>query len=185
MIALADHLATAEQYVGTIPGAAERAMSRALNKASEAAKSSAVRTILSRYAAKASDVNGMITLTPSTPEKLEVQVKARSGSLSLGYFPHSPSTGGTGGPGRPALTAEIKRGDTKSIGGAFIANLNSGPRVMRRKPGGGIKGVYTIPLARMLGVESVRDAVEADAVRRVGEVLPAEIDRELKKAGAT
>lgn len=188
MILVAEQLDRAKVYLGSIPGAAERAMSRALNRAATSGRTEAVRAIGERYATKASSVRGMITLTTARPDRLDVAIKARSGSLALGYFPHDPSGIGTGGPGKPILTAEIKSGESKSVGGAFVANLSSGPRVMRRtgtlsangKPA--IESIFTVPLAVMLTAESVQAAVEDVVTAAVDQDLPRQIDREIATA---
>lgn len=177
----------AQAFLGAIPKAAEKATARALNKAAAAARDSAVDAITDRYAVRAADVREKITLTTATPDKLGVEVKARSNSLALGYFPHTPGEIGTGGPGRPVLRAEILRGGERSIAGAFLAPINGKPRIMIRTGGTTktgrtqIKSVYTVPMASMLGASSVRDAVEDRAAEVLDEQLEREIDRALKE----
>jgi hypothetical protein len=190
IIIAADEMARAVRYLIGIEGAAERAMSRALNASAVAGREEAVEAITGRYAARAEDVREMMHLVPSTVKSLETAIRARSGSLSVGYFPHRPSQPGTGGRGKPVLRAEIKRGQAKDFPGAFVAPLSSGNRVMTRtgkKTRAGraaMRSLYTIPLANMLGVPSVRIAVEEKALEVLGERLTVEIDRELAKAGA-
>lgn len=177
----------AERMLEGLPGAAKRAMARALNRAATAGRQAAVAAIVERYAVKTGDVRSKITLTKATAEELGVSVVARSGSLALGYFPHTPSRAGTGGPGKPSLTAEILRGASKPFGGAFIATINGKPRIMVRTGGktatgkSAIASVYTVPIASMLGAESVRAAVEERALAVLDERLDHEIDRELEK----
>lgn len=184
--ATTDQLARAQRHLADIPGAAERAMSRALNRAASAGRAEGIRAITDRYAARTGDVREMITLSSASPDDLEVTITARSRALSLGYFPHSPRAAGTGGPGRPALTAEIKRGERKDVGGAFVARLNSGMRIMQRtgeKTSAGkdaMRGLYALPLAEMLGVRGVREAVEEKAIATLDQRLTHEIDRELE-----
>ncbi|MEK0431302.1 MAG: hypothetical protein RL139_1106, partial [Gemmatimonadota bacterium] len=65
------------------------------------------------------------------------------------------------------------------------AELNSGRRIMirtGRKTASGksaMRSLYTVPLAVMLGVENVREAVEARAVEVLDQRLGHEIDRAL------
>lgn len=178
-------LERARTFLAGVPGAAEKAAARALNKAAAAARETAVTTIVDRYAVNAADIREKITLSTATPERLGVAVVARSGSLALGYFPHSPAEAGTGGPGKPVLHAEVIRGQERTVGDAFIATINGKPRVMIRTGGTSksgrtqIKSVYTVPFASMLGASSVRDAVEDRAAEVLDERLGAEIDREL------
>lgn len=178
----------AQDFLGTIPRAAEKALSRALNRAVMLGRDTAIAAIDQRYAVNPSDVREKITLTTATPDKLVVSIVARSGSLSLGYFPHSPIAAGTGGPGKPVLRAEVLRGKPKDVPGAFIAPINGKPRVMIRVGGktatgnAAIRSVSTVPIASMLGADSVEEAVHARMFAVLDEQLGREIDRELGKA---
>jgi hypothetical protein len=173
------------RFSRSIPGAAERATARALNRAATAAREAAIISIGDRYAVRPSDVREKVRLTTATPADLAVAVIAKSGSLSLGYFPHSPVAPGTGGPGRAQLHAEVIRGQERTVGGAFIATINGKPRIMIRTGGTTktgrtqIKSVYGPPIASMLGAESVRQAVEDKAQAALDAQLGVEIDREL------
>jgi hypothetical protein len=178
-------LERARAFLGAIPGAAERATARALNRAAHEGRESAIVAILERYAVSPSDIRERIKLTTATPQRLGVAVVARSGSLSLGYFPHSPVRTGTGGPGKQILRAEVLRGQQRGIAGAFIARINGKPRIMIRTGGTTktgrtqIRSLYTVPFASMLGASSVVDAVEDRAVAVLDVQLEREIEREL------
>lgn len=188
MIAAEAQLERAERMLGGMPGAAAKAMARALNRAAVAGRQAAVTAITERYAAKAADVREKISLTDATPDQLGVSVIARSPALSLGYFPHSPTRPGTGGRGKPTLRAEVLRGSKKPVAGAFVATINGQPRIMIRtgaKTAAGkaaIKSVYSTPIAVMLGAESVREAVEARALDVLDDRLEHEITRALGEA---
>lgn len=163
-----------------MPGAAARAMARALNRAAVAGRQAAVEAITERYAVKASDVRAKIDLSTATPEHLEVAVRVKSPALALGYFPHTPARAGTGGRGKPPLRVEVLRGRQRAVRGAFIATINGKPRVMMRTGEGvggreSIASVYSVPMAVMLGAPSVR----ADVERRALEVLDERLDHEL------
>lgn len=178
----------AVDFLGTIEGAAERATARALNRAAVAGREAAIRSIDARYAVQPSDVRDKVALVQASPASLSVQVVAKSPALSLGYFPHTPTAPGTGGPGRPALRAEVMRGQQRAIPGAFVAAINGKPRIMIRTGGttrtgrSQIKSLFGPPIAVMLGADSVREAVEARAHAVLDEQLGAEIDRELGRA---
>jgi len=181
-------LERARVFLGTIAGAADKAASSALNRATAAGREAGIKAIVDRYAVRPSDIREKVTVTTSKPDQLEAAVVARSGSLALGYFPHTPTLAGTGGPGRPALRAEVLRGQERNVRGAFVATINGRTRIMMRTGGttasgkSAIKSVYTVPMAAMLGADDVRAAVEARAVGVMGEVLDREIDRALGKA---
>lgn len=188
ILAATDQVERAERYLAGIPGAAARAMSKAMNRAAGSARAEAVRAITARYATRTTDVRNMIKLSTSTPDRLEVAITARSSALSLGYFPHTPKKPGTGGPGRPALRAEIKRGAGKEVRGAFVVRVNSGLRVMTRtgqktsSGRDGMRSLYTIPLAEMMGRPDVREAVEEAVIETLDRRLSHEITRELEAA---
>jgi hypothetical protein len=182
---VAQQLERAEDFLRTIPGATEKATAACLNRAAAAGREAAVAAIGDRYAAQASDVRQVVTTRAASTDQLQASVMARSGPLALGYFPHTPTEPGTGGRGRPVLRAEILRGQSREVGGAFIARIGGKSRVMirtgrfttgRRE---GIKSVYSVPLASMLGAESVRDAVDAAAAAAFEKTLDREIDRAL------
>ena len=117
-------LERASTFLAAIPAATERAAARALNRAAAAARDQAVTSIVERYAVNASDIRGKITQAMASTDRLTATLNARSGSLALGYFPHTPTEIGTGGPGRPNLRAEVLRGQERSIGGASIPCRN-------------------------------------------------------------
>lgn len=175
-------------FLAAIPGAAEKAMARALNRAAAAGRESAIKSIVGRYAVSAGDVREKVTVTTASPGRLGVSVVARSGPLALGYFPHTPVAAGTGGRGRPVLRAEVLRGQEKAVPGAFVANINGKPRIMFRTGGrsatgkSAIKSVSSVPLASMLGAITVRAAVEQRALEVLDQELGREIDRELGRA---
>jgi hypothetical protein len=178
-------LERARDFLATIPGAAEKACASALNRASAVAREEAIKAITDRYVVRPSDVREKITLSPATVNKLTVSVVARSGPLSLTYFPHSPIHIGTGGRGKPTLRAEVLRGQEKEVGGAFIASINGKPRIMMRTGGrtathkAAIKSVPAVPIASMLGATSVEAAVQDRALAVFDDHLGREIDRAL------
>ncbi len=171
-------LERARDFLVAIPGATEKATARALTRAATESREVAIQAITDRYNVKPSDIRSKVTTTPASVDVLQSKVLARSGALALSYFPHTPVAIGTGGPGRPALRAEILRGQERSVPGAFIAPINGKPRVMIRS-GNSIRSVYTVPMASMLGAESVREAVDAKAGEVVERVLNTEIDKAL------
>lgn len=190
MIAAAEQqLQRARDFLGTIPRAAEQAMARALNRAVAAGREQAVESITTRYAVRASDIRDKVSIRTASPDRLTATVVAKSGSLSLTYFPHSPTEAGTGGPGRPPLRAEVLRGQEKAVPHAFIATINGKPRIMYRtgqitaSGKAAIKSLSTVPMGAMMGAESVRAAVEVRALAVLDEHLDREIDRALGKVG--
>jgi hypothetical protein len=181
-------LERAQDFLRAIPGAADKAIAATLNRAATAGRETAIDAIGERYVVHAGDVRERITTTPARPDALSASVVARSGPLALAYFPHSPVAAGTGGAGKPVLRAEVIRGQQRAVPGAFVAPINGRPRIMIRTGGktrtgrSAIKTVSTVPIANMLGAESVRQAVEASTVAIFEQNLDREIDRALGKA---
>lgn len=186
--ATVDQLARAERYLGAIPGAAQRALSRAMNAAIKAAADEAVVSIHDRYTTAEKDVRARLELQASKPSALTATLLARSPALPLHYFPHTPKKPGTGGRGKPRLVVEVLRGQPKTMASAFIAKLGVKPRIVVRtgeKTASGkdaLKVLFSVPVPEQLGVAPVRLAVEERAMDMLDEKLGAEIDRELGKA---
>lgn len=178
----------AKQFLGSIPGAAERAMARALNAAVKAASEEALTKIAERYAVKRDDVEARFAQEMARPAKLSATLRAKSPALPLHYFPHTPTAPGTGGRGKGPLSVTIRAGSPQTMGSAFIAQLGVKPRIVIRtgqKTASGkdqLKVLYSTPIAVMLGVPSVRLAVEERALEVLDDKLTAEIDRELARA---
>ena len=185
--ATVDQLARAERFLGAIPGAAERALARAMNAAIKAAAEEAVVRVRDRYNTAERDVRSRLDVLSAKPSNLTATLLARSPSLPLHYFPHSPKKGGTGGKGRPALVVEVLRGQTKNVPGAFIAKLGTKSRIVTRtgqktsSGKSGLKVLFSVPIPEQVGVVPVRLAVEERAVEMLDEHLTREIDRELER----
>lgn len=184
MILIDEQLERARVFLAGIADAAEKAFARAANKAAAAAREAAIAAICERYAVRPSDVREKITTRAASPQNLEAAIVARSGSLSLTAFPHSPTDPGTGGRGKPALRAEVLRGAEKQVGGAFIAPIGGRDRIMMRTSSSagrsrqGLRSLSTVPIANMLAHESVREAV----AERVESAFDANLDREIDRA---
>jgi len=178
----------AADFLAAIPGATEKATAAALTRAAAAGREKAVGAILDRYAAKASDVRAAVASMPASPESLTASIIARSGSLSLGYFPHTPGDIGTGGLGRPPLRVEVLRGSVRDVPGAFVAPIGGKPRIMIRTGGttstgrAQIRTVPAVPIAIMMNNAGVREAVERRALEVLDEQVGKQIDRALSGA---
>lgn len=186
--ATVDQLARAEKFLGAIPGAAERALSRAMNAAIKSAAEEAVVKIRDRYNTAEKDVRSRLDLQSAKPSALTATLLARSPSLPLHYFTHAPTRPGTGGRGKPRLVVEVLRGEPKTMASAFIAKLGIKPRIVVRtgkKTASGkseLKVLFSVPIPEQLGVAPVRLAVEERAMEMLDEKLGVEIDRELGRA---
>ncbi len=186
--ATTDQLAHAQRFLGAIPGAAERAMAKAMNAAIKGARLEALDKIADRYEVDGADVRARLTTQLARVSSLSAVLKAKSPGLPLTYFPHDPDQPGTGGRGKPPLSATVLRGQTKPVRGAFVAKLGTKARVVERlghKTSTGkdaLRVIPSVPIAVMLGVQNVALAVEERALQLLDENLSREIDRELEAA---
>lgn len=180
-------LGRAADFLRAIPGATEKAAAAALTRAAAVGRDTAIASILGRYAAKTSDVRAAVSTRAARPENLTAEIIARSSSIPLGYFPHTPTEIGTGGRGRPTLRVEVLRGSMRDVRGAFVAPIGGKPRIMIRTGGSSssgraqIKPVQAVPIAVMMNHESVREATERRALEVFDEQLGKQIDRALSR----
>lgn len=183
-----DQLERARIALAGLPGAAERAVARAMTEAAKAAKAEAIDVISGRYEVKERDVAARLSVSAARPSALAATLTARSPSMPLHYFPHTPSRSGTGGPGKPHLSVTVRRGETRTVGSSFVARLGVKNRIVTRtggKTGSGkdaLRVLYTTPIAEMLGVAAIASDVEDRAVKVLDERVGVEIDRELRTA---
>jgi len=169
-----------------LPGKAQQAMARAMNRAIEGARTAAAKAIRGEYRVGAADVKKTMTLRRATPDRLDAEVKSVAPRVPLYAFAPRPSEPGTGGRKRPTLRVGVKRaGGRKPLKGAFVVRLGKALHVASRR---GSKRFpldvhYGPAVPQMLGVESVTRKVEAIAQQRLDARLEHEIERALDKAG--
>jgi hypothetical protein len=184
----------AQAMLAALPGAADKALARAINRAAEAARSEAVRGAVAEYNVQASRVRDTMSIRRASPDNLNASVHSRGSALPLSRFETTPSQPGTGGPGKATLRAAVKRGGgQKPMPGAFVARFGSGhtavverlgTKTKSSKPALGAKTASgTIPefvgpsVPSMLGSTTVSEGIEA----RAAEVLDARLDHEIDR----
>lgn len=163
-----------------IPGAAQKALARAMNRAIDGARTTAVKLVRATYRVSAADVKATIG-KPSyaTPAKLQAGFTSKGKRVPLYAFGPKPSEPGTGGRGKPYLRVAVKRGRPKSkIKRAFIARVRGRLQIMirktkARKP---IKPLFGPAIPQMMGVEDTIAEVERIAKQR----LDARLDHEIQ-----
>jgi hypothetical protein len=101
-----------------IPGAAEKAMSRAINKAINSAKTEAIRDIKGRYAIGDAEIRRGIKVIPSTANHLAARLIAVSAAHRVAKFEISKA-GDT-------VQSEIVSGNKKPWPAGFITRLTEG-----------------------------------------------------------
>ena len=177
-----------------LPGAAQQAMARAMNRAIEGARTTAAKQIRSEYRVTSAAVKATMRLERATPTRLQAEVRSTGPRLPLYSFGPTPDQPGTGGrfPGlgmtRPPLRVSVKRGGGKAarkvITGAFVARMGGRLHVAwrlgaKRKP---IEPLFSAAIPQMMGVASVVKEIERVAQQRLDERLDHEISWALDKA---
>ncbi|MBY0088115.1 phage tail protein [Brevibacillus brevis] len=184
----AEQIEKAERLLQHIPGGAQKALSRSMNRAVDSAKTEASRKARETYHIRHKDVLDTIKVSKSSPSDLSAMVLSRGHVLPLTKFitrPNKPQPAKAAAlrwnKGRPFnLVVRVKRGEGGSIKKAFVAQMKSGhlgvfhrsnknrlPLVQRFGP--------SVP--EMLGNIRVTDAVE----RRATAVMDERLDHEIKR----
>jgi hypothetical protein len=101
-----------------IPGAAEKAMSRAINKAINSAKAEAMRGIKGRYTISDAEIRKGIKVIPATANRLAARLVATSALHRVAKFKISKAGN--------LIQSEIVIGRNKTWPASFIAKLKSG-----------------------------------------------------------
>lgn len=164
-----------------VPGAAQQAMARAMNRALEGARTTAVKETRAEYRVSSGDVKATMRLRKATPTNLQAEVVSTGKRIPLAAFGTKPSQPGTGGQGRPTLRVGVKRSGKKPIDGAFIARVGRvAIRVgAKRYP---IRTLYGPAVPQMMGAEKVIARVEEIATQRLSARLDHEIEHALETA---
>ena len=165
-----------------IPGAALPAMARAMNRALEGARTTAVKETRAEYRVSSRDVKATMRVQKATPANLQAEVVSTGKRIPLATFGTRPTQPGTGGPGRPPLRVGVKRaGGRKPIEGAFIARVGRvAVRVgAKRYP---IRTLYGPAVPQMMGADKVIARVEEIATQRLDARLDHEIEHALERA---
>lgn len=177
----AEQIEKAERMLEHIPGAAPKAMARALNRAAESAKTEAGRKVRESYYVKSSDVSSTIKIYKASETDLNALVISRGNLMPLMKFrvtPRKPT------PNRKKpIVARVKRGSGGPIKHAFVARMNSGHIGVFTRAGKQripINENYGPSIPEMLNSESVSAWVEQKATETLDKRLDHEISRILK-----
>lgn len=178
----ASHIDRAERLLQNIPGAAPKALSNAIFRAAETARTEAARKVRETYYVKHSDV--ISTIKIHKVGALAAKVVSRGHAMSLTSFKVTP---GTPQPRRKkSIVVRVKRGGGGPITSAFVGRMKSGHVGVflragkQRTP---IEELYGPPIPQMLGNPSVSAWVEEKASSKLDERLEHEIGRFLEGKG--
>ena len=161
-----------------IPGAIGKAVSRAINKAIEGARTDAVRRICCEYAISPSEVRKRITIVRANTRKLEAQIISTGNPLSLMKFAVKPKQVRKRAQ-RYQVYAGVKFGNSIEIPHAFIQKMKSGHVGVFKRAGDGdalvkrlpIEQLYAPSFPQMLGNDEVLRYIEIKAHHRLDKEL--------------
>lgn len=188
-----EQLERAEKLLEHIPGAANKAASRALNRATTNARANMVRSVRDNYTAKAGDIRSTMTVKKSSVSRLETEIKSSGDPIRLIKFKVNPKT--VNGRRRTPIRVGVKRGGQTAIKKGFIARMPNGSmgvfeRLGRFKTASSgryagkrrevIEQKFGPSVPQMIGNEKVLDYVSDAATEMFNDRLLHEVNRILE-----
>lgn len=178
----ADHIERAEQLLKHIPNAAPKALSRAINRAAESARTEAARKVRETYFIPHNAVLSTIKIDKASEGRLMAKVTSRGHATPLINFRVTPKQPQ---PRRKSpIIVRVKQGQGGSVKRAFVARMKSGHVGVFERAGKKrtpIRQLFGPPIPEMLGNPTVTDWVEQKAAERLDERLDHEIGRMLEE----
>ncbi|MDR1471565.1 MAG: phage tail protein [Synergistaceae bacterium] len=160
-----------------IPGAANRAIARAINRAVEGARTDTVKAICTEYTIKPTDVRKAILIKRAKPNKLEAQIISTGSPIPLFKFKVNPKSTRS----KRRVVASVKFGSAVTLPpymfiqkmgtgrvGVFSRKNNETNEISGRMP---ITQKYAPSFPQMLGNEEVLKYVEMKAYYRLDKEL--------------
>ncbi|SDD89633.1 phage tail protein [Sporomusa acidovorans] len=181
----AERIELAQMMLGHIPGAVPQALTNAINRSAEGARTDAVAKAKEEYVITAGRIRATIGLKKANASNLSAAVISRGRPNSLSYFKLRP---GKATKRRPSagIFAQVKRSGGGPIAKSFIAKMANGHEGVFNRTGAKRMPIverYGPSAPQMLENESVSRYVEAGATRRLDERLGHEINRLLERYG--
>lgn len=169
-----------ELRLGQMSRKAPDAMTRALNRAVEAARTAAVREIRQDYVIKAKEARGTMRIVKASKRTLSAELRSRGHLIPLDHFRYKPKQPRPKNPPK-ALQVQVKKTGYKDLLHAFVADIN-GPKIWQRvgKSRLPIRRLMGPAVPQMLGQENVRAKVLEKALGTYKKRLDHEINRILE-----
>lgn len=179
----ADMIEKAVRMLDGIPGASDKAVARALNRALASGRTAGVREASKLYTAKQSDIRADFKDTKrASARDLSAGISGRGSNLPLTKFLYKPRKDTTGA-NRAPVYAAVRKGGVKSLGGRAFVWEEIGNIFMRlgdtRLP---IKKLTGPSIPGLLSNEQVADAVVDKLAETAEKRLAHEILRILEEA---
>lgn len=181
----AEQMKLANKLLGHIPGALPKAITNAINRSAEGARTDTVAKVKEEYVITSGRVRETIEIRKASVSNLSAAVISRGRPRALSYFKIRP---GKVTKRRPAegVYAQVKRGGGGPIAKSFVAKMASGHIGVFNRTGNTrfpITQRYGPSVAQMVESKSVTRYVEAGATRRLSDRLDHEINRLLERYG--
>jgi hypothetical protein len=112
-----------------LPGAMDKAIARAINRAAEGARTDAIKEVCEEYTIKPADVRKTIHIARANPKKLEARVISTGRPTPLVKFnvkPKSPPPKGTKIKDRPVVIVGVRFGNQDEFPYSFVAEMQNG-----------------------------------------------------------
>lgn len=176
----------AEQALAGMPGAVNKAASRAINRAISKAKTSAVKKVTAEYYISAKRVDETIKVKKSAASILQGGISARGRSRALSYFKINPSRPGIRPKG--GIFAQNKKNSAgEYLRDAFIVKFESNHLAVvervNKKPKATrypLKEFVGPSVPSMLGSNGVREYIEPIAEKELNDAFTHEVNAYLK-----
>jgi hypothetical protein len=169
-----------ELRLGAQAKQASTAISRALNRAADKARTEAVKQVTGNYYIKQKLIREkkIITTYKANKTRLRSLVIVRDSPIPMNYFKFSPGQPRPKKPPAGGLKVAVKKDGIKTLKRAFVANIN-GPKIFDRvgKNRLPIKRLYGPSVAQITGVERNRTVIEKESA----EMYQKRLDHEIKR----
>ena len=116
-------LARAKSVLGNIPGAAPKAVCRALNRAAAGAKTAAKKEIKNKYTVKMQKIGAKMAVERATSGSMNAAVITNGPATKVSYFKFTPSS-----PAKRGKTpfVQVKKAGGGQVKDTFVAKMKSG-----------------------------------------------------------
>ena len=168
----------AKKLLSEVPGGAEKALMRALNRAAQAGRTQADKSVRERYTLKQASILSTLTTRKATRTHLEAEIVSRGPMLGLAAFKHTPQKDSTGAARKRVRVAVKKDGGLKPLGQAFVWQGKIMQRVGRsRLP---VEKLVGPSIPSIIGNPEIVEAIEEKSEEMVVKRLDNEVNSILK-----
>lgn len=171
-----------------LPGGAEKAIARALNRAVSGARAAVIEEVRDRYTIHPNVLKGSMRIIKASPQRLVAAVVSRGPGLPVAKFKLShvriPKQKGIPSALRQKISSEIIPGQSKEWSHAFLARMKSGhlglftrhetELTSRGKPV--IAERFSLAVPQMIGT----NAILSEVMERAGVRLDRELDHQVR-----